>query len=119
MAERGEVTAEFVREQVARGRQYWLRFLWKGPRHGTLDEQAAGELQMAHLVYLFTLREQGKLVMNGPLTDDTDLRGVGVVTVESREEAEALGDNDPAVLAGVLRSEIRPWFSIPGDILPA
>ena len=45
-------------------------------------------------------------------------RGIGVLTVATRDEAEALMADDPAVRAGRLRAEVRPWFTTPGDRLP-
>jgi uncharacterized protein YciI len=73
---------------------------------------------MAHLVHQFSLREEGKMRLFGPITDECDYIGIGVLTVPTREEAEALVQRDPGVLAGRLAFEIHPWFTTPGDALP-
>ena len=56
-------------------------------------------------------------MLNGPVLDGGDLRGVGVFRVGSLAEAQALSDADPAVQAGRLISEIHPWMIFKG-ILP-
>jgi len=56
----------------------------------------------------------GKLVLADPFSDDGNLRGMFVLQVGSMEEARALTDDDPAVQAGRLAPEIRPWFSAKG-----
>ena len=58
------------------------------------------------------------LTLFGPVDGDRTLRGIGVLLVATREEAEALMARDPMVAAGRLRAEIRPWFTLPGAALP-
>jgi len=53
-------------------------------------------------------------VLAGPITDNGDLRGIFVFHNVSREEAEQLCANDPAVKAGRLRVELHPWFFAKG-----
>ena len=73
---------------------------------------------MEHLRHLFSLRAEGKLVINGPMMNDSELRGIGIFDINNREEVKKLLDANPAVKAGRLRYEIHPWFGIPGDALP-
>jgi len=112
-----EVTDALVEVQVGRQRWFWLLLLKRGPRR----DQSPGELeaiQAAHLRHLFTLRKRGQLVLFGPVDGAGALRGIGVLTVPTRAEAEALMAADPAIVAGRLRAEVRPWFTMPGDRLP-
>jgi uncharacterized protein YciI len=74
-------------------------------------------LQAAHIAYGRQLLASGKLILNGPVLDNGDLRGVGVFRIDSLEEARALSDADPSVQAGRLISEIHPWMIFKG-ILP-
>lgn len=96
---------------------YYLRLLKRGPLWTPEETPEVERLQAAHLAYGQNLREAGKLVLNGPLLDNGDLRGIGIFRVGSLEEAQALSDADPAVQAGRLVSELHPWM-IHRGVLP-
>lgn len=53
---------------------------------------------------------EGKLVLAGPFLDGGELRGIFLFKVETLEEARALVETDPAVAAGRLKMELRPWY---------
>lgn len=110
------VTPEFIQQEVARGRAYTLVLLKAGPNRSRTPEETAA-LQLAHLKYLFELRVAGSLVLNGPLTSDTPLRGIAIFNTDVAE-ARRLAEADPAVQAGSLVIEAHPWFGLPGDTLP-
>ena len=112
-----EVTDAAVRDAVGRQRWFWLLLLKRGPIRGQ-SRAELDQIQAAHLRHLFTLRRRGQLILFGPIEGAGALRGIGVLTVRTRDEAEALMANDPAVGAGRLRAEVRPWFTTPGDRLP-
>lgn len=107
-----------IEGRVAENRWFWLLLLWEGPRRDQ-DEEAADRIQRAHLGHLFELEARGRLTLFGPVRDAGALLGIGVLTVPTIEEAEALIADDPAVRAGRLRAEVRPWFARPGAGLPA
>lgn len=90
-------------------KQYVMAFLKKGPNRD-LDRKAAAELQQAHLDNINKLAADGKLVVAGPFMDDSDIRGIYIFDVTSIEEAEALTATDPAIKAGSLIMELRPWY---------
>lgn len=96
---------------------YYLRLLKRGPVWTPEETPEVMRLQAAHLDYGRTLRDAGRLILNGPLIDDGMLRGAGILRAGSLEEARALSDGDPAVQAGRLVSEIHPWMVYRG-ILP-
>jgi uncharacterized protein YciI len=56
------------------------------------------------------MAEEGKLVLAGPFLDDGELRGIYVFNVETVEEARALTATDPAIQAGSLVMELKPWY---------
>ena len=115
--EPSEVSDAEVSEQILRQRWFWLLLLKRGPiRNQSRDDVA--HIQAAHLRHLYTLRRDGKLTLFGPVDGAGPLRGIGVLTVPTREEAEALMAGDPAVAAGRLRVQVRPWFTMPGGALP-
>jgi len=103
-----ETTEQF---EVPQGMMvYYLRLLKRGPLWTPEETPEVERLQAAHLAHGQKLREAGKLILNGPLLDNGDLRGVGIFRVSSLAEAQALSDADPAVQAGRLVSELHPWM---------
>lgn len=95
---------------------YYLRLLKRGPIWTPEETPEVERLQAAHIAYGLKLREAGKLILNGPLLDNGNMRGVGIFRVDSIEEARALSDADPAVQAGRLVSEIHPWMVHRGSL---
>jgi uncharacterized protein len=63
----------------------------------TQDERA---VMQAHQTYLLGLAAKGSAVAFGPVLDPRGSWGVGIFTVESAEEIEAITRNDPAILSG-------------------
>ncbi|MGA2667372.1 MAG: YciI family protein [Ignavibacteria bacterium] len=112
-----EITDEFVKKKVSTGRQYILVHLIKGPKYES-DPESADEIQKAHLRFLFKLKEEGKLLLVGPLMEKTDLRGIAIYNIQEPEEVKKIASEDPAVQAGLFTIEIYRWFGIPGDGLP-
>jgi uncharacterized protein len=106
-----------IAARVAENRWFWLLLLRSGPRRDH-DAATADRIQREHLAHLFDLEAQSLLRLFGPVLDAGDLRGIGVLTVHSRAEAERLMAGDPAVVAGRLVAEVRPWFTRPGTALP-
>ncbi len=89
--------------------QYVMAFLKRGPNQGQSEEEAA-ELQKAHLANIHRLTDEGKLLLAGPFADNGEFRGIYIFDVTTIEEARALTATDPAIRAGRLEMELRPWF---------
>ena len=117
MAERELVSPEDVERLVRKNHWFWILLLKAGPNRDQ-DEATVERLQLAHLQHLFSFQRHGLLTLFGPVEDAGELRGIGVLLVETREEAEALMADDPMVEAGRLIAEVRPWFTMPGASLP-
>lgn len=65
----------------------------------------------AHVQHYLQLHELGKLEMGGPFLLQ-DAGGMMVATRDVTEaELDAFAQADPAVQAGLLNYEIRPWFT--------
>jgi uncharacterized protein YciI len=92
---------------------YYLASLHLGPNRD-LPEGEGDRIQREHLAYIRRQKEAGKYLLSGPFADGADPRGILVIRADSMEEAESLCAADPAVRAGVLRMEIRPWYSSKG-----
>ena len=79
-------------------------------KYRDLDKIASA--RTAHFAYADRLREQGKLAIGGPLVDDHGRRIALLFVYEaaSRDEAQALAQEDPFTLANALTSyEITEW----------
>ena len=105
---------EEIQSAIARGKRYTLRIYRRGPKRDH-DEATAQKIQVGHLKHIFDLRNRGLLLVNGPLVDDDDMRGVGIFDLEDIEEVRRIDSADPAVVAGSLVVEVHPWFGLPGD----
>jgi uncharacterized protein YciI len=90
-------------------RKYVIAFLKKGPNRD-LSQEAAIELQKAHMKNIGRMAEAGQLVLAGPFYGNGDLRGLYIFKVDSLEEARRLTQTDPAVQAGSLEMEILEWY---------
>jgi len=100
---------------------YYVYLLKKGPTWSPDSTPEIAALQEAHLNNLRRLREEGKLVLNGPLLDSfqlsSEIRGIGVLKAESLTEAQEWISTDPMVKVGRLVVELHAWM-VPKGILP-
>ena len=90
-------------------KQYIMANLIKGPNRSQ-DSITAAMLQRAHLDNITRLAEAGKLILAGPFLDDGEVRGIYIFDVKTIEEAKKLTETDPAIQAGRLAMELRPWY---------
>lgn len=90
-------------------KRYIFANLVEGPIRDQ-NEREAARLQRAHLDNITRLAEAGKLVLAGPFLDDGEVRGLYIFDVETIAEAERLTRTDPAIRAGRLKMELRPWY---------
>jgi uncharacterized protein YciI len=102
----------------------YVYLLRKGP---AWTPEAPDELQAAHLANMRRLRQEGKIVLGGPLADafqlGGDLRSLGVLKAPSMAVARAWIGTDPMVRAGHLVADVHAWMvsgsaRILGDLAP-
>lgn len=82
-----------------------------------LDEQRLGELQREHVAFNARMRQEGRALITGPVTDQPDpsLRGINVFRT-SVEETRRLMAEDPLVRAGRLEVDVFTWL-VPAGLL--
>lgn len=97
-------------------KQYWFVMLKRGPKRDQSPEEAK-QLQAGHMANMQAYATMGKLQIAGPFMDDGDWRGIFILDVPDRAAAEAMCNDDPAVKAGRLACEIKPWLSQKGATL--
>jgi len=95
----------------------YFGFLVRGPNRGQ-DADTAQRLQREHLAYMEGQAQLGKLIVAGPITTESERRGIVVYRVASPEEAQERAAADPMVKAGRLQVELHPW-QVPVGALPA
>ncbi|MGH2455778.1 MAG: YciI family protein [Candidatus Limnocylindria bacterium] len=68
-------------------------------------------LQAQHLAYRAQLRREGRLIVNGPFGEQSDLamRGLSIFACDT-DEARRLTEGDPSVRAGRLAYDVMEWW---------
>lgn len=66
------------------------------------------QLMAEHGKYCQEHFERGKLLLFGPVMASEGAFGIGVLQVESEEEARQFGEGDPSVRGGMNKFEIHP-----------
>ncbi len=94
-------------------KQYWMVFLKAGP-HRDQDSTTAAKIQEGHLANINRLAELGKILVAGPFGDEGDPVGIFIMDCEDEAEVKDLCATDPAIQAGRLVPEIRPWWTARG-----
>jgi len=93
------------------GMKTYILVILKTGTNQTQDKNFIIECFRGHLENINRLVEEGKLVIAGPLEkNDKTYRGIFILNVSTKEEAEALLQTDPALKEGLLDAEIFKWF---------
>ena len=114
-AQEGKSTDKKPEEQI---RKYWFVMLTAGTNRSQ-DSVTAAKIQQGHLANIGRLYNEGKLKVAGPFGDGGKWVGLFILDCATKEEAEELVKTDPAIVAGRLAYDIRPWYTAPiGSFVP-
>lgn len=108
------LTDDFMRQMISRTKNYTIVILMAGPNR---DMPGAEKIIWEHGRRNFSLRENGVLCIVCPISDDSELRGVGIFNA-GIDDVRSLMDDDPGVKAGIFVYEVHSCRSFPGDRLP-
>jgi len=110
-------TDQEIANKVSTAKQFILVILKTGPTRNQ-DKEAAEIIQRDHLRYVFYLRENHGLRMQGPIVDAKgNYQGIEIFDSKDKDFVKHLLENDPAVKAGRMTVEVYDWFGLPGDFL--
>lgn len=96
--------------------KYFICFLKKGTNR-TQDSASAAQIQKDHLAHITQMANDGFASIAGPFAEDGDTRGIIIFNTKTKEEAEKLANEDPAVKAGRLKVEMAGWWAQKGTCL--
>ena len=97
-------------------KKYFMVFLNKGTNTNQTPEETAS-IQQGHMDHINKMAEANQLSIAGPFGDDGDTRGIFILNVPTLDQAKKLVSQDPAVIAGRLIMEVRPWWAAQGSTL--
>jgi uncharacterized protein len=103
-------------ESAEKIQPYWFVMLLKGPNRSQ-DSAMASKIQEGHMANMGRLVKEGKLKVAGPFGDGGDWVGLFIFDAsapgcKTKEEIELLVKTDPAIVAGRLTYDIRPWWTM-------
>ncbi|EID15807.1 hypothetical protein MXEN_06328 [Mycobacterium xenopi RIVM700367] len=107
-------TDDEMNELLSAAKPYSFVILKRGPDFGSANTPA---IIWEHGRRNFALRHEGVLAVVLPITDGSEVCGVGVST-GTVDDTIAVMNEDPGVQAGVFTFEVHPCRGFPGDALP-
>ncbi len=91
-------------------KKYVMAFLKRGPHRDKLNKEQRVKLQQQHMANISRMAKAQQLVLAGPFLDDGNLRGIYIFNTASIEQAREWTETDPAIKAGSLVLELKPWY---------
>jgi uncharacterized protein YciI len=75
------------------------------------NKDTLNTLFKGHMTNIQRMVKEGLLYVAGPFgQNELTYRGLFILNVKTKEEAQALCDTDPAIKAGVFDVELIPWY---------
>jgi uncharacterized protein YciI len=110
-------TAQDIMQKVEKGKAFTLLIFFAGDPVPD-DDNLVNQMQLAHLAHLFTMQDEGKCCVFGPISNHEELHGIIIFNTTDREDIHNWMADDPYIKAGHLKYELYDWFTIPGQTIP-
>jgi hypothetical protein len=107
-----EVEPVLLKEHVAKMKRFGMIVLERGPNYGSTES-----VMPAHATYWLKRREEGVVLINGPVLEDPNIVGIGLFQTDDREEIEKLMTQDPGIMTGRFSYRFMHLLGTPGDRL--
>ncbi|PHS20482.1 MAG: hypothetical protein COA86_00610 [Kangiella sp.] len=96
-------------------RSYVFVILNTGPNDAVItDKDKRKTIFSGHFSNMGRLAKEGKLVLAGPFIEGGNKRGMYIFNVAKIEEAKALVESDPAVVAGIFTADYTKYYGSAG-----
>ena len=104
-----EITDEFMTQMISRARDYCIVILKAGPNR---SRPGAEKIIWERARRNFLLRFRGLLPIVCPISDGSDLSGIGIFNANI-EETKSIMEEDPGVKEGIFVYEAHPAAAFP------
>jgi len=108
------ITDDYMKEMISATRTYTVVILRATDKR---REPGADKIVWEHGRRNFSLRADGLLPIVCPISDGSEVSGVGIFDAPP-DEVRTIMDGDPGVQAGIFTYEIHPCRGFPGSSLP-
>lgn len=108
---------EEIMQKVATGKPLTLLILFAGDPVPD-DDTIVNQMQLGHLAHLFTMEDEGKCCIYGPISNHEELHGIIIFNTIDKEQIHQWMADDPYIKAGHLKYDLYDWFTIPGQKIP-
>ncbi len=109
-----EITDEFMMQMISQAKPFSIALL---KATGNYENPENRPIIWEHARRNFALREEGLLAIVCPISDETELKGMGIFNADV-DQTRLIMEEDPAVKAGIFTFEVHSARSFPGDSLP-
>ena len=93
------------------GMKSYMLVILKTGTNTTADKQTLDSLFRGHMNNIQRLSDQGKLIVAGPIRKNANnYRGIFILDVKTKEEAQLLLRDDPTISEKVLDAEFYDWY---------
>ncbi len=93
---------------------FQLLFLKKNSDWKERTVSETQRIEAAHQEFFDGLIQSDLVLISGPVTDDSDLRGIIVSLPTNAEQARSIVEGDPGIREGMLRAETYTWYAAKG-----
>jgi uncharacterized protein len=116
MTDNMQITDETIRKTLAAGKKYFIVVYKAGP-DDHFSKEEGDKIQWEHLRYIFGLRAEGKLLVNGPVIGNVNLSAIGIFSAADMDQVRGWMADDPNIKSGRRGYDLYEYFGIPGDTI--